>query len=123
MLIPQIIMNAVARHRETATELYGLNPQTLSTESWSSTPSMLEVLQWHFDATEALLRERARDFGSITEGETMGSQRGGSRRGVANDVDSGALAVEFKGQMARLADFVWAMMEERLLLLRTIVNS
>ncbi|GAA5979128.1 hypothetical protein JCM11641_008435 [Rhodosporidiobolus odoratus] len=105
--------NALTRHRADTPTLYGLDPSLLPSEPWSSRPALLEPLQWLFDATDSLLRERVRDFGANVEqearygeGSLMGSQQ--------------QMQVELKRQMESLAEFAFSAFEERLLFLATI---
>lgn len=93
----QLVLNAVARHRkDTSATVYGLSSSVLPLEAWTSRATSLKPLQWHFDATDALVRTRARD-----------------------GADAEPLRADLKKQMASLADFVFTALEERLLFLRS----
>ncbi|BGP13786.1 hypothetical protein JCM10213v2_001724 [Rhodosporidiobolus nylandii] len=112
----QIILlafNALTRHRSDTSAIYGLSSTSLPSEPWSSRPTLLDLLQWHFDATDSLLRERVRDFGTNVEQEaryTDGSLLGGQQQ----------MQAELRRQMASLAEFAFVAFEERLLFLRTV---
>ncbi|KAJ8295370.1 Nucleoporin nup132 [Rhodotorula toruloides] len=54
-----LALNAVARHRKETSSHYGLDSSSIPSEPWSSRPLLLDSLQWHFEATDGLLRERA----------------------------------------------------------------
>jgi len=95
------VFNAVARFRTENAALYGINPEFLSAEPWTGRAPLLEGLQWHFDASEALLTERVRTLGA-------GAAAGGA-----------GLDEELKTQMAGLAGFTFSAFEERLLFLTT----
>lgn len=112
-------MTAIARRRKETANLYGLDASLLPTEPWSSQPSMLEGLQWHFDATDALLRERSRDFGTALNGETSLNYGGRARGTTADIATQQAMQAELKMQMSSLADYVFSAYEERLLFLKT----
>ncbi|GAA5843798.1 hypothetical protein JCM9279_000149 [Rhodotorula babjevae] len=94
---------AVSRHRADTAQHYGLTSSAEPTEPWSSRPVLLEALQWHFDATDALLRERVRELGSQ------------QRKGVAKGEPD-----ELRNQMAGVAEFTFSAFEERLRHLKTI---
>ena len=98
----QVVFTAVARFRSENAVLYGINPEFLSTEPWTGRTALLEGFQWHFDATETLLRDRVRTLGT-------GAEAGGAR-----------LDDELKAQMAGLAGFTFSAFEERLLFLSTV---
>ncbi|EMS25130.1 nuclear pore complex subunit Nup133, putative [Rhodotorula toruloides NP11] len=55
----KLALNAVARHRKETSSHYGLDSSSIPSEPWSSRPLLLDSLQWHFEATDGLLRERA----------------------------------------------------------------
>ncbi|BGP37735.1 hypothetical protein JCM10449v2_001657 [Rhodotorula kratochvilovae] len=97
-----LAFKAVARHRADTATHYGLSSPAEPLEPWSARPFLLEALQWHFDATDALLRERVRELGA--------QQRGGA--GAAQD--------ELKSQMAGVAEFAFSAFEERLRYLKTV---
>ncbi|KAI5479591.1 nuclear pore complex protein Nup133 [Pseudohyphozyma bogoriensis] len=114
-----LVFNAVARFRADSGALYGLDPNLHPLEAWSSRPIVLENLQWHFDSTDALLRERSRELGTSVDDEQP--KYTGRSRGASVDVSNQqVLQAELKKQMASLADFVFGMYEERLSFLRTI---
>ncbi|KAK4705783.1 hypothetical protein P7C70_g405, partial [Phenoliferia sp. Uapishka_3] len=114
-----LVLNAVARHRkETSSSVYGLNLDTLPIESWTSKSSALRPLQWHFDATDALLRERLREFGTSLDGD---SSTYATKSRIAFDLESQqTIQADLKAQMASLADFVFTSLEERLLFLKSV---
>lgn len=112
-------MTAITRHRKDTATLYGLDASLLPTELWSSQPSMLDGLQWHFDATDALLRERSRDFGTALNEETSSNYDSRARGATADISTQQAMQAELKKQMSSLADFVFYAYEERLLFLKT----
>lgn len=116
----QIVLAAVTRHRTESSSLYALDPNVLPLEAWTSRPGSLEGLQWHFDATDALLRERERDVGGVMEDESA-SYSGSMvvRGGVVDESNPKAVHGEMKKQMAQLAEFLFAAFEERLLFLRS----
>lgn len=113
----QLVFKAVARHRLDSSTLYALDPTLLPTELWTSRPSILEGLQYHFEASTALLRERIRDFGSALEEDSHSSASGTE---LANQQ---ALQKDFKSQMAELAGFVFRIFEERILVLGTAMEN
>ncbi|GAA5922516.1 hypothetical protein JCM3775_005758 [Rhodotorula graminis] len=94
---------AVARHRADTAQHYGLTSSAEPTEPWSSRPVLLEALQWHFDATDALLRERVRELGA--------QQRKGAVKGEPD---------ELRSQMAGVAEFAFSAFEERLRYLKSV---
>lgn len=87
-------------------------------EPWSSRPSILEGLQWQFDATDALLRQRVRELGSALD-EEQSKYAGRPRSGLTDRADQQAIQAELKKQMTVLADFTFSAYEERLLFLQT----
>ncbi|GAA6029226.1 hypothetical protein JCM8097_003577 [Rhodosporidiobolus ruineniae] len=101
-----LAFTAISRHRADTATLYGLNPSVLPTEPWSSRPALLTSIQWHFDASDSLLRERTRDLGSRSSSAAKGE-------------DQQAMQAELKRQMAALAEDVFEAYEERLLFLAT----
>lgn len=110
--------SAVTRHRAETSAAYGLSPSnssslssSSSSEPWSSRPALLEAVQWHFDATDSLLRERVRDFGANVDEGRAGAGAGG-KGDFARDQQ--AMQGELKRQMASLAEVVWDRIEERL---------
>lgn len=116
-----IVLAAVTRHRTESSSLYALDPNVLPLEAWTSRPGSLEGLQWHFDATDALLRERERDVGGVMEDESA-SYSGSMvvRGGVVDESNPKAVHGEMKKQMAQLAEFLFAAFQERLLFLRSV---
>ncbi|GAA5848319.1 hypothetical protein JCM8547_004477 [Rhodosporidiobolus lusitaniae] len=111
-----LAFTALTRHRAEAPKLYGLDPSTLPSEPWSSRPSLLESQQWHFDATDSLLRERVRDFGAnVDAASSSGSGIRGKKADFAGDQQ--AMQAELKRQMSVLAEVVFEAYEERLLFL------
>ncbi|GAA5890992.1 hypothetical protein JCM8208_003123 [Rhodotorula glutinis] len=94
---------AIARHRADTAQHYGLSSSAEPTEPWSSRPVLLEALQWHFDATDALLRERVRELGA--------QQRKGAVKGEPD---------ELRSQMAGVAEIAFSAFEERLRYLKTV---
>lgn len=117
---PKLVMNAVARHRRETATLYGIDNSLLPSEPWTAYPSRLEGLQWHFDATDALLRDRSRELGPALEEQSLTKQGSRPRGGTVADVsDQQAMQGELKKQMTSLADYVFSSYEERLLFLST----
>ncbi|KAL8293054.1 hypothetical protein RQP46_000748 [Phenoliferia psychrophenolica] len=115
-----LVLNAVSRHRkDTSSAVYGLNPDVLPLEAWTSRSTSLKPLQWHFDATDALLRERVREFGAALDEDAPG-YAARPRNGRVDVGAQQAVQADLKKQMASLADFVFTSLEERLLFLRTI---
>ncbi|GAA5863802.1 hypothetical protein JCM1840_005771 [Sporobolomyces johnsonii] len=108
-----LVLTAVARHRKDTARLYGLDSSIIPSEPWSSRPALLDGLQWHFDATDALLRERVRDFGANVDEEQ-------AKYGPVDVTNQQAMQAELKKQMAAVAEFVFSAFEERLLYLQTI---
>ncbi|ORY72608.1 methyltransferase type 11 [Leucosporidium creatinivorum] len=106
------VYTAVARHRRDTATHYGLDPSVLPTEPWSSRPIILDGLQWHFESTDALLRERVRDFGTSLEEEQ-------AKFGALDLSNQQTMQGELKKQMASLAEFVFSAFEERILYLHT----
>ncbi|CDR42823.1 RHTO0S07e04500g1_1 [Rhodotorula toruloides] len=64
-----LALNAVARHRKETSSHYGLDSSSIPSEPWSSRPLLLDSLQWHFEATDGLLRERVRELGARVDEE------------------------------------------------------
>lgn len=116
----QLVHKAVARHRADTSNLYGLDPHLLPTELWTSRPTILEGLQWHFEASTALLRERIRDLGSALEEDAPNYGVGSTGTEMGKQQ---ALQKEYKTQMADLAGFVFRTFEERILMLRTVIGD
>lgn len=117
----QLVLNAVTRHRkDTSVAVYGLSSDVLPLEAWTSRSTSLKPLQWHFDATDALLRERLRDFGTALDDDASGYVAR-ARNGAVDLEAQKAVQVDLKKQMASLADFVFTSLEERLLFLRSCV--
>ncbi|KAM0753804.1 methyltransferase type 11 [Meredithblackwellia eburnea MCA 4105] len=112
-----IVLNAVGRTRAEASVLYGLDSNLLPLEAWTSRPNAIDNLQWHFDSTDALLRERVRDLGINLDDD---KSRGGRSRTGTTDLTAQHLQGEFKKQMASVADHAFAAFEERLLYLKSI---
>lgn len=96
-----VVFNAVGRFRAENAGLYGINTEFLSAEPWTATVGVLDGLQWQFESTETVLRDRVRTLGA-------GPEAGGA-----------GLDEELKVQMAGLAGFTFSAFEERLLFLTT----
>ena len=90
----------------------------LPLEAWTSRSTSLKPLQWHFDATDALLLERVREFGTALDEDALGYVPR-SKNGNVDAVKQQAIQGTLKRQMASLADFVFTSLEERLLFLKT----
>lgn len=105
----------MARHRKDSSKVYGLDATVISAEPWSSRPSLLEGLQWHFETTEALLHQRVRDFGSALEEES-------TKYGALDLSNQQAMQAELKKQLTSLAEVAFPLFEERLLFLHTYVQ-
>ena len=106
------MFKSITRHRAESSTFYGIDSHSLPVEAWSSRSVILDALQWHFEATAALLAERSRDFGK--------EEYGGRARAGPNDAaNQSALQTDLKHQMSELAKFVFSMFEERLLFLST----
>lgn len=73
---------------------------------------LLESLQWHFESTDKLLRERVRDFGTSLEEEQ-------TKLGAADLSNQQSMQAELKRQMASLAEYVFSVFEERILFLQS----
>ena len=73
---------------------------------------LLDSLQWHFESTDTLLKKRVRDFGTTLEEEQ-------AKFGTSDLSNQQTMQAELKRQMASLAGFVFAMFEERILLLQS----
>ncbi|GAA5919787.1 hypothetical protein JCM1841_005860 [Sporobolomyces salmonicolor] len=108
-----LVLTAVARHRKDTAHLYGLDSSAIPSAPWSSRPALLDGLQWHFDATDALLREHVRDFGAKFVEEQ-------AKYGLGDETSQQAMQAELKKQMASVAEFVFSAFEERLLYLKTV---
>ncbi|GAA5885246.1 hypothetical protein JCM6882_009536 [Rhodosporidiobolus microsporus] len=115
-----LAFTALSRHRTESSSLYGLDTTSLPTEPWSARPALLESLQWHFDATDSLLRERVRDFGANVEAEQQLQLPKGRQGQVDLAGNQQAMQAELKRQMASLAEFVFEAFEERLFFLATV---
>lgn len=107
---PQVAFNAVALHRRDTAGLYGLDADVLPIEPWSCKPALLEALPYHFESTDALLRERVREYGvPLAEDATATS---------SEPTEQQATQAELRDQMTGLAEYAFSMCEERLLFLR-----
>lgn len=96
---------------------YGLDSSLVIEEPWSSLPEFLESVQWHFDATDNLLRQRIREMGTVLDEEQ--ANYAGKNRGTATDrLEQQAKQGELKKQMASIADYTFSAYEERLTYLR-----
>lgn len=108
----QLVFKAITRHRRDSGSLYGVDPQLQPAEPWSSRPAMLDGLQWHFEASSALLGERSRDFEPTMDQEPQyGSRTRGAGQGLSEPQ-------AIKQQVTELSDFVLAAFEERILYLK-----
>ncbi|GAA6004642.1 hypothetical protein JCM10207_000965 [Rhodosporidiobolus poonsookiae] len=112
-----LAFNALTRHRVDTAPLYNLT-DSLPLEPWSSRPALLDALQLHFDATDALLRERVRDFGAQAQAAAGGRYGDLSVQGGAQGMQD-----ELKRQMAALAEHVFNACEERLVFLETVAGE
>ncbi|GAA5844336.1 hypothetical protein JCM5353_008463 [Sporobolomyces roseus] len=110
-----LVFSAIARHRLETLDLYAIDASYLPVEAWSSRSTLLDGLQWHFEATHSLLSERVRDFGANNS-----RQNGFSTGQQAPKGGQEAMQEEFRNQMASLAEFVFSAIEERLLHLQTL---
>lgn len=81
---------------------------------------MLENLQWHFITTDGLVRERGRDHSTAVD-EEQTKYSGRPRTTAADTWSQQEIQTELK-HLASLADYVFAMYEERLTYLRTCVS-
>jgi nuclear pore complex protein Nup133 len=115
--LSQLALNAVAGHRKGTSSHYGLDSSSIPSEPWSSRPLLLDSLQWHFEATDGLLRERVRELGARVDEEQARFGRG------ADMSEKQAVQAELKMQMAGVAEFVFSAFEERLLYLETCVGG
>ncbi|KAJ8295400.1 Nucleoporin nup132 [Rhodotorula toruloides] len=109
-----LALNAVAHHRKETSSHYGLDSSSIPSEPWSSRPLLLDSLQWHFEATDGLLRERVRELGARFDEEQARFGRG------ADMSEKQAIQAELKTQMAGVAEHVFSAFEERLLYLETV---
>ncbi|KDE03357.1 hypothetical protein MVLG_06163 [Microbotryum lychnidis-dioicae p1A1 Lamole] len=105
-----LVFTAVARHRQDTRSQYALDQEVLPLEAWSSRASIVEALQWQFEQTDALLRERVREMGSSLEEENIGATGPSEQQN---------LQAELKKQMVGLAEATFSAFEERLLFLQT----
>lgn len=100
-----LVFEAVSRFRSETGTLYGLDSSFLSVEPWTCRASLLDRLQWHFEATETLLRDRTRALGASAEASTFAAVEEAQN--------------ELRAQLAAVAGFAFSSFEERLLFLNT----
>jgi nuclear pore complex protein Nup133 len=110
--------NSVLRYRRETAGLYCIDPKANAAEPRSSRPSMLDTLQWHFDATERTIQERSREYGTAVDDD----QAIFGRADDGGAVDNKALQAELKRHLADLANSLLAMFEERVAFLRWLVS-
>lgn len=105
----QLVFNTVALHRRDTAKMYGLDPERLPIEPWSSRSALLEALPWHFETTDVLLKERVREFGLRLDGHE-------SKTGELVDLDDKRdMQEQLRKQMEGLAEHTFSTYEERLL--------
>lgn len=91
-----LALTAIDKHRRDTAKLYGIDAAVRTpSEPWTSTPEQLDGLQYAFDSTQHLLRQREQ----------------------AGDVQD-----ELKGQLCSLASSLLMAMQERLLFLSACVS-
>lgn len=104
------VYRALLSYRQAHSHIFGLDGNTA--EPWSSTPPLLDVLQFETDSTFDVIRARARHFGQAVDEEVMAF--GVTRHSDDTPAQSRELQAELKSQATDLADFLLRMYDERL---------
>ena len=84
----------------TSASLYGLDTQILPLESWSTKATILDSLTYHFESTDALLRESTRVFEDRSDAASKEKY-----------------LQETREMLVELGEFIFAGYEERILFL------
>ncbi|PLW07853.1 hypothetical protein PCANC_24721 [Puccinia coronata f. sp. avenae] len=123
------VYNAAIDIRKTHIKMYDLENDT-TTEPWTSTLNLLDILQSHYEATLDILQQRTREFGSAMDDERapfgadsanllMGADE--DANGVSSD-KSQWLHHTLKDQLIELVEKSLAMMRERMTFLESTLG-
>ncbi|KAH9819025.1 Non-repetitive/WGA-negative nucleoporin C-terminal-domain-containing protein [Melampsora americana] len=124
------IYSAAASFRQAHDKLYDLR-NDISTSPWTSLVTLLDILQYHYDATLNVIQQRFRDFGPTIDEEN--TRFGGGIQAIilAEDEDeeiccndrTRELQVILKTQLVQLAEDLLAMMNERIAFLQSTLGA
>ncbi|KAG0146483.1 hypothetical protein CROQUDRAFT_671107 [Cronartium quercuum f. sp. fusiforme G11] len=115
--------------RQAHDKYYDLRIDT-STSPWTSVVALLDILQYHYDATLEVLRQRVRDFGPSIEEEKIRFGADSQKVFVTEEEDeeiccdarSRELQIALKVQLVQLAENLLAMMNERIAFLQSTLG-
>jgi hypothetical protein len=113
-----LALKAASRHRVEQGNLYGIpvssDSQTCLSAPWTSTPTLLELLRFAFDATDSILVERRQVIGSNVDDDR--AQEYGSAAHIRKGTVEEEKEVQhlLKSYLVELADYALAMHQERM---------
>jgi hypothetical protein len=116
----QTVYNAAVSIRQTHSKTFDLKDDT-STECWTSTLNLLDILQSHYEATLEILQQRAREFGPAMDDDPgrFGADSASLLMDDDDDSNGGSsdkskwLHHTLKDQLTELVEKSLAMMKER----------
>ncbi|WAQ86497.1 hypothetical protein PtA15_7A223 [Puccinia triticina] len=114
------VYNAAIVNRQKHSKTYDLEKDT-TTEPWTSTPNLLDILQSHYEATLEILQQRAREFGPAMDDDQgrFGADSATLLMDEDEDANGGSsdqskwLHHTLKDQLTELVEKSLAMMKER----------
>lgn len=123
VVLLQTTLRASFRHREEASEKYGILRTESLLEPWTCTPSILDALDHLVTLTETIIRERSREFGSALDEEPVRfGGVAGNADGAGGELSAGqAVQRELKDQLCELGAALCQGFEDRLTHLATCV--
>ncbi|WWD09172.1 hypothetical protein V865_007294 [Kwoniella europaea PYCC6329] len=101
-----IVERAAAQYREEELYTYEIDRERPAIEIWTAQESLIEALDFLYTTTEALIKERTRDLGSVIDGPPSDTAEPALRR-------EQQLQSRLKGQMAILAAALCTNMEDK----------